>query len=190
MMTGRVRQNNINLRDGDVVGNNKTTNNYYQNDTKLSRLFCKLKEEVENNEKLKEVCEELNRYLTDKDPIGLEQKLINAEYDEEFIELAAEKKEYFSKKLYKYYEFESAQFIYVELLALIKTNFEDYIKPLINSKVETYKIQIEVREKVINPIIELLRFDSSDDFIINLNAEEVKGMIYYLTRRCHINWDK
>ena len=183
------RQKNIRIEgDGDAVNRDKITNVYNVRDTKLAKLFRKLKNEVDQDDRLYGICEELNRYLTDKDTIGLEKKLKDGGFDEDFILEAAEQKEYFSKKLYRYYEFESAQFIYVDLLALMKTNFQDYIKPLIDNNSDKSVIRIEVREKVINPIIELLRYDSTDDTTINLNAEEVKGMIYYLTGRCHIKW--
>ncbi|MHC9088737.1 ABC-three component system protein [Tenacibaculum sp. IMCC1] len=176
--------------DGDVVGGNKITHIHNSKGTRLSRLFDALNREVQNDKKLQNVCEELNRYLTDKDTIGLERKLEDGGFDEDYIIEAIEQKEYFSKKLYKYQEYESAQFIYVDLLALIKTNFTDYIYPLLKQKPDLLTLNSELRDKIVNPILNTLNTDGAGDSILNLNAEEVKGMVYYLTGRCHIKWSK
>lgn len=189
LMVNRVSQKNIKIKgDGDVVAGNKIVNNYDSDYTRLKRLFDALCSEFTKNEKLTEVCEELNRYLTEKDTIGLEKKLFDAGYKEDYILDALEQKEYFSKKLYHYKEYDSAQKIYVDLLALIKTSFQDYIYPLIEEKATDSEIKSAIREKVINPIIEILNIDGAQDNVLNLNAEEVKGMIFYLTGMCHIKW--
>lgn len=190
-MTRNGGQSGISIGgDGDVVGRDKITNIHSYKGTRLSRLFEALNNEVQNDEKLLSVCEELNRYLTDKDTIGLEQKLVDGGFDKDYIIEAIEQKEYFSKKLYKYQEYESAQFIYVDLLALIKTNFTDYIYPLLKQKPDLLRLNLELRERIVNPILTTLNTEGADDSILNLNAEEVKGMIYYLTGRCHIKWNK
>src|SRR5690606_20828625 len=128
-MIGGTNQENINLvGDGDVVGRDKKEIHYHygtSNNTKLKVLFDSLYNEVQKDEKLKNICEELTRYLTDKDTIGLEKKLQDGGYGSDYILDAIEQKEIFAKKLYRFQEYESAQYIYVELLALIKTNFQD-----------------------------------------------------------------
>lgn len=188
-MTNRVNQKNIKIEGGgDVVGGNKIVKYYDSDYTRLRRLFDTLCSEFTNNQKLLDVCEELNRYLTKKDTIGLEKKLYDAGYKEDYVLDAIEQKEYFSKKLYLYKEYDSAQKIYVDLLALVKTNFQDYIYPLIDEKVADSIIKATIREKVINPIIEILKMDAAEDNVLNLNAEEVKGMIFYLTGMCHLKW--
>ena len=191
-MSKRIRQEDIKVGKGDVVAGDKIDNSHHHYDTrrnlKITRLFEALKAESDKDDKLSDICDELVRYLTEKDTIGLEQKLKDGGFNNSYIDNAFEQKEFFAKKLYRYQEFESAQRIYVELLALIKTNFQDYISPLIASNGTYEIINSEVREKVINPIIDMLNSDGANDDILNLNAEEVRGMLYYLTGRCHIKW--
>lgn len=189
-MIKRTTQENITIDgNGDVVAGDKVENHYYSNKyTRLKRLFDALFEEVQQNEKLQIVCEELNRYLTDKDTIGLEQKLIDGGFNDSYITNATEQKEFFAKKLYRFQEYESAQFIYVDLLALIKTNFQDYVYPILKKEIDKSILNQTIREKIVDPILLILNTDGADDNILNLNAEEVKGMIYYLTGRCHIKW--
>jgi len=191
-MIGGTNQENINLvGDGDVVGRDKKEIHYHygtSNNTKLKVLFDSLYNEVQKDEKLKNICEELTRYLTDKDTIGLEKKLQDGGYGSDYILDAIEQKEIFAKKLYRFQEYESAQYIYVELLALIKTNFQDFIYPLIQSESDKVTISHAIREHIINPIIRTLSLEGAQDTVLNLNAEEVRGMLYYLTGRCHIKW--
>ena len=189
-MIERNNQSDISIGgDGDVVGRDKIINNHSSSNTRLRRLFEALYNEVQNDEKLQNICEELNRYLTESDTIGLEQKLIDGGFNENSILEATKQKEYFSKKLYKFQEYESAQYIYVDLLALIKANFEDYVYPLLQTKPSLLELNSELRSRIVDPIVNTLNNDGSDDNILNLNVEEVKGMIFYLTGRCHIKWN-
>ncbi|WP_299160934.1 ABC-three component system protein [uncultured Tenacibaculum sp.] len=193
MLKSNKTQSEISIgRDGDVVGGNKYVKNEFINNnyrTRLSRLFEALIAEVNDETKLEDVCEELNRYLVDKDIIGLEQKLTDGGFSQNFISDASEQKEMFAKKMYKFRNYESAQFIYVELLAVIKTTFLDLIFPLIEEEVSKKEILQSVREKIIEPINERLNKEGAEDTILNLNSEEIRGMVYYLTGRCHIKWN-
>jgi len=161
---------------------------YLEKQSKFSRLFSKLNSEVISNDRYPQILEELQRYLTDKDSYGLEKKLIDGGFSEQEIIKASDRKEMYVKKQEKNILYVSAQRIYCELLAKIMIDFEVYIDPLINRGETKEVILKEISEKVINPMFSLLNENAADDEVLYFNAEEIYGMIYYLTGRCHLNW--
>ena len=92
------------------------------------------------------------------------------------------------KKQEKYKYYESAQWINSHLFAEILLKFNDYIKPLIDSNVDKNTIFTSVGKMVIEPIVQKLNVEGADDNYLCYDAEDVLGMVYYLTGRCHINW--
>jgi hypothetical protein len=43
-------------------------------------------------------------------------------------------------------------------------------------------------EKVIHPIFTLLNDEAGEDDVLFFTTEEIYGMVYFLTARCHLNW--
>src|SRR5690606_14874525 len=94
-----------------VGGNDLSSTNHYHNytqQTKLSKLFDRLKEEYNADNRIDEINDDLQRYLLDRDAIGLEQKLIDGNIAHLYEDAMWLKEEY-SKKLTKYVFFEPAQ---------------------------------------------------------------------------------
>ncbi|WP_415376407.1 ABC-three component system protein [Patiriisocius sp. Uisw_017] len=188
-MTKKISQKNIETESGDVVGRDKIVNAPKQ--VKIShirRLFRDLSTEYGNEDKIKQICFELTAYQIEKDVIGLEAKLNDAGCTNNYIENAEVVKQKFAKKLYHYQEYQSAQRIFVLLLAQISELFRAKILPLLNEGKDVIELQNDIYEEIINPIYELLSKEASEDNVLYLNPEEIKGMIYYLTGRCHIKW--
>lgn len=68
-------------------------------------------------------------------------------------------------------------------------DFETYIeKPLINKGASKDEIFMAVLEKVVNPVLDLINIEGENDDVLNYTLEDVFGMVYYLTGKCHINW--
>ena len=82
-MLKNTNQNNANIEGSGnkiIGGDDKSqTNNYYSSNGKLSSLFEKLKASVDNSQEIEKISDDLKRYTTRRDTIGLEQKLKNAE---------------------------------------------------------------------------------------------------------------
>lgn len=154
--------------------------------SKIKELFKKFKYEKENNIQFSEIIEELDRFSKPKSGpvIGLEAKLIAANR-ESFLEYAIEVKEFYTKKLYKYQFYESAQNINIYLLALVRTYFMNYVYPLIYNGESSETVNIMVGEKIINPLLEELDGDT-----LGFSSEDIEGMIYFLTGNCYIKWTK
>ena len=72
--------------------------------------------------------------------------------------------------------------------SLISTNFDIYVYPLIlENQSKKYILEI-LNEKVIQPILEILNKEGAEDNYLNYNANDIFGMVYFLTGKCHLNW--
>jgi hypothetical protein len=159
------------------------------NKTRFSKRFDKLNEEVASDEKYEGVMDSLKHYLTKLDGIDMPTKLKDGGFSGSEIIKAIRRKEKYAKKLEKNLFFESAQWIDSQLFAKIMIDFETYIeKPLINKGANKDDILIAVVEKVIKPVLSLINIEGENDDVLNYSLEDVFGMVYYLTGKCHINW--
>lgn len=152
----------------------------------LHDLYEKFNQEKENNQDLKDFCEELDylNSIIDVEVIGLEQKLIDG--DREYMLLyAKEVKERFHKKLMRTSQYSSiAQDINVFLLTKVRRGFMTEIYGLICKKGSEEKINLLITERIINPV--------KADLGVNLfryNEDDIMGMIFFLTGNCHIKWN-
>jgi hypothetical protein len=178
--------------DGDQAGhdiNKQVTNLNFDSSQRsisaMQTLLKKFKDEREKNPQLTEFIEELDYYNKplDGDVIGLEQKLINGK-QEDFIDYALRMKERYHKKLMKYQFSEAAQLINLHLLALVESYFMHHIYPQICNGQTSENVNSLIQELLINPMLGQL-----DDNPLGFNAQEVNGMIYFLTGNCHIKWN-
>jgi hypothetical protein len=162
---------------------------YLTKKTRFSKRFEKLNSEVANNERFAGILDDLKYYITKLDGIDMPTKLNDGGFSSGEILAATRKKEKYAKKLEKNKFFESAQWIDSQLFAKIKMDFETYVeKPLIYKGASKDIILKTIVEKVITPILDLINIEGENDEILNYNAEDIFGMIYYLTGKCHINW--
>lgn len=162
---------------------------YVAKKSRFSKRFEKLNKEVAADERYEHVMDDFKYYITTLDGVDMPTKLSHGGFNESEIIEATRKKEKYAKKLEKNKFFESAQWIDSQLFAKIKIDFEAYVYiPLINSGASKDLIVRTVVEKVVNPILELINSEGEDDEILNYNAEDIFGMVYYLTGMCHLNW--
>ncbi|MCT4306067.1 hypothetical protein HZP20_16945 [Elizabethkingia anophelis] len=191
-MFGKDSQKDIKIvgHGNDIVNGDKITTIYKsQNNSKLSALFVSLKKQFENpqNEKeIKDISDDLNRYLIPRDPIGLEKKLEIAgksHLEDDFLEL----KQIFNKKLIKFQNFEPAQEIFTFILAIILEKYRNIVKPMIRESMPERDILKAISIEIVSPIVALIQSEGCDD-IMGLNSNDIEGMYHYLTGNCYINW--
>lgn len=191
-MTSLTNQRGNTIKDGDLVGGNKTVNNTVnytpEKKTKLSSLFDKLQQEFDQQKKVDGISEDLERYSIPRDTIGLEQKLADGGRAHLIKDAAWLKQEYF-KKLTRFQFFEPAQEIHAFLLGLVLQKFRYIIYPLINSGNSEEEISKAISEKVIDPIVQTIQDEGCND-VMGLSSTDIDGMIYFLTGQCHIKWVK
>lgn len=173
------RQLNIKENSGPIFLTKKT---------RFARRFEKLNQEVKNDERYEGTMEALKFYLTKLDGISAETKLYDGGFNENEVISAIKRKQNYAKRLQLNRFFESAQWIDSQLFAKIKMDFEAFITPLIDTGSSKSEILKEVVLKVVQPILDLINSEGEDDEILNYNAEDIFGMVYYLTGQCHINW--
>jgi hypothetical protein len=162
---------------------------YIKPKSKYAVRFERLKTEVSNEVRYQGVLDELEFYLTKMDSIGITQKLIDGGFTQNEIIKATRRKEKYAKKAQKNRFYESAQRIDIDLFAKMIIDFETYVEqPLINNGADKSVILKALLEKVVNPILNILNEEGADDEILNYNAEDIYGMIYFLTGKCHLNW--
>lgn len=189
MLDKNVIQQSINGDFNKQVtqGNNSIyiENDGYTNQS-LNRAIRKCLQNIDEEEDFKGFITKLTEYMhpREEEVIGLEQKLINGNrqdllYDAEF------QKEKFAKKIIKGQLSKSVQNAYVHILACINSLFRSYVKPhLVNNKPNEI-INTIIQKQIIDEI-----YNQICDLDIDLNMDDIFGMLYYLTGNCYINWEK
>ena len=163
-------------------------NIYFAKKTRFARRFEKLNQEVKNDERYEGTMESLKYYLTKLDGISAETKLSDGGFKENEVIYAIRRKERYAKRLQLNRFFESTQWIDSQLFAKIKMDFETFILPLIDNGSSKSEILEEVVIKVVQPVLDLINLEGEDDEVLNYNADDIFGMVYYLTGQCHLNW--
>lgn len=161
---------------------------YFSSKTRFSKRFEKLNSEVACNEKYEGFMDDFKYYITKLDGVDMPTKLQDGGFHENEIVMATRRKEKYAKKLEINRFFESAQWIDSQIFAKIKIDFETYVEPLIFKGGSKDEILQAVHERVITPVLDLINIEGESDEVLNYNVEDIYGMIYYLTGKCHINW--
>lgn len=156
--------------------------------TRFSKRFEKLKNEIASDIRYEGILSDFEYYNTKLDGKDMPSKLEDGGFSERYILRATIRKQKYAKKAEKYKFFESAQWIDCQLFAKIKLEFDTHVEPLINTGAEKSIIIQAVSEKVVKPVLELINIEGENDEILNYDSEDILGMIYFLTGKCHINW--
>ena len=173
------QQNNFGSIQGDVRLTPKT---------RMQKRFEKLQEEVKNDKRYESFIEDFNTYNTIQDGIGLEQKLIDAGFTPREILRAMKFKEKYAKRVVMGEMFHAQQEIDVEIFSIIDNNFETYVYQKVLENCEKSAILECLMEKVVQPILDILNKEGESDDFLNYTANDIYGMIYFLTGKCHLNW--
>lgn len=157
-----------------------------QKHNKLKELFRAFEYEKDNNIQFREFIDELEHFTTPKveTVIGLDAKLKNGNRDT-IIDFAKDVKEMYTKKLFKYQFYQSAQKINVYLLGLTWQYFMTSVYPLVCNGVPDNVINDAIKNSIIDPLLEALDGDT-----LGFQPHDISGMIYFLTGNCHIKWTK
>lgn len=161
---------------------------YLTKQTRFSKRFEKLNKEVASDERYEGIMDSLKYYLTSRDGIDMPTKLQDGGFNQNEIIEATRKKEKFAKRLELNKFFESAQWIDSQLFGKIKMDFQAFVLPLVNSGISKDEIFKELVLKVIYPVLDLINVEGENDEVLNYNADDIFGMVYYLTGQCHLNW--
>jgi hypothetical protein len=186
-MSQQVENNENQIQSQLNIGENQGAI-YLSKQTRFSKRFEKLNKEVASDERYEGIMESLKYYLTKLDGIDMPTKLEDGGFKKSEIIEATRKKERYAKKLELNRFFESAQWIDSQLFGKIKMDFEAFVLPLINQGASKDEIFREVVLKVVQPVLDLINVEGECDEVLNYNADDIFGMVYYLTGQCHLNW--
>jgi hypothetical protein len=156
--------------------------------SRLAQRFKRLQEEVQQNHTVNDFLEDFKYYNTELDGRSMPAKLQDGGFNEVEIGRATVRKHKYRKKMEKNRFYETAQKIDLEIFSIINHNFESYIEPLILNKNTISEIKLAVREKVVNPICELLNEHGAYDDFLSYDMDDIYGMVFFLTGKCHLNW--
>jgi hypothetical protein len=151
----------------------------------IARLTEQYRKEKENNVRFRETVERLQHYQTQADGglvLTLEEKLQQGGR-EDLIRFALATKEMFTKKLVKYSLYESAQEIQAFLLAEVYSRFHEFVYQDVCDKKPADVVNARIRVQIIEPLLGML-----GENILKHYAEDINGMLYFLTGNCHIKW--
>lgn len=149
----------------------------------LKQKLLQVSKEALYDESFKDIIDSLNHYIqvSKRSPRNLRTKLEEANRKNDINE-AEELKTLFTMKLFKNNFSESAQDCFTHILATLKSQYDAKVKSLIESGASRVEIDAQVLE-VINFMYEQLISTAFEQ-----NTQEIKGMLYYLTGNCHIEW--
>lgn len=178
---------------GFGLSNRQAARDYLENctvqavrESGLARLLVKYEEGIKSDPAAGEFVSALLGFMEtrDREIIGLKGKLVNGGR-EDLLDSAAYLKHQFSKKLAKDELSESVQRVYAHILSIINTTFAQKVRPLILEGAAIRDVDSVIFEEIYNPI-----YDDIACADIGLTMDHVRGMLFYLTGKCHIRWDK
>ena len=171
----------------DLVGRDKIETNIYNYpklESKRQQLVDQIQKELKECTEITKIISKLEHFNTPvvgEVVVGLEAKLKEGR-QEKIYPYAKSAKESFAKKLNTHLFSETAQTILARLLAEVYARFNRHVTPQLQSS-SPEQIADLVQEKVLNPLNEEIGTE-----VLDLYADEVDGMLYFLTGNCHVKW--
>ena len=163
-------------------------NNVFESDkSALEKVVQKIVATANEHNELVDIIDDLNDYITDhpyREVIGLETKLNNGGR-EDLYPKAILLKNRFERRIAKAQLSIVEQKVYVQVLSHILSAFDQYIRPQILEDPSKEIIDTAIFEKIIEPVHKAII-----DFDDCITKELVSGMLYFLTGKCHVVWDK
>lgn len=168
---------------GNMTVVNESRSNKYNQYLKLVEEF---ERELETGEiEFREFIDKIQHYTSniDDEVIGLERKLENGGFKDDYS-WAKEMKEYYFKKITVNGLSKATQKIHAFILARVCINFNLHVRGAINDGVPKNIVRELITSKVILPVQEML----GENNVLDLYDDDITAMIYFLTGNCHIKW--
>lgn len=178
--------------DANVQYNNKAEhqgdNHFYQAPiSSLEKAISEIRASLAGDEKLYDIIDDLNDYITDnplRQVIGLDEKLIQGDR-QSLIAEARLLKNRFERRIAKNQMSMSEQHVYVQVLAAINSTWQLTIKPMMSNGDSSQTVDQAIWENLIQPVHKaIVTYDSL------VSTDTVRGMLFFLTGKCHLVWEK
>jgi hypothetical protein len=153
--------------------------------TSMTALIEGYVAEAASNEQFSAIVAGLQHYLAVTPGVevkGLEQKFAHADRKDQLAE-ALILKERAYQKIMKFQFSQSAQEIFAFLLAELHSNYQQIVWPQILAEAPRTTIDSLVLTDVLNPA--LARLEKNP---LRIYKDELRGLLFFLTGNCWINW--
>lgn len=154
--------------------------------SKIRKLSEKVKNQYVDDDNYK-LIEKLEHFMTEKvegEFQGLEKKLSIGERQDLLVH-AMEVKEMFAKRINKEPFSPEAQELFVHLLSHVRNTFQYKIHSQIKDNASNKDVDELILNQILNPLYEDVGAGE-----VNIDMDDIAGMLYFLTGNCHINWAK
>lgn len=162
-------------------------NNYFQSISALEKVIQGIVSSSKDSPELVGIIEDLIDYITDhpnREIIGLEKKLEKGGRLDLLVNAVMFKNK-FSRRVAKSQMSLTEQRVYIQILSHILVSFNHFVRPKILENSLASEIDGLVATHVIEPAHKAII-----DFDNTVTQELVLGMLYFLTGKCHLVWDK
>lgn len=188
--TTSVIGNNISSVETDggdfVLGTKSTIVVVGPNRNKITEIIELSKSYAEESDDYRELVEELESYQKprpNREIVGLENKLRLASM-EELLEDAFYLKDKTARRLARHQFSSQKMAVHIYLFGKIREQFNSNILPIIKNGLSPDEVNQVISNVIVSPISEeVAPADPS------INADIVRGMLYFLTGNCHIKWN-
>ncbi len=164
-----------------------TGNNIFVQLSSLEEAVEQIKRSLGSDTDAVDFIENLADYITEhpnREIIGLESKLDRGGR-QDLTDTAVLLKNRFERKLAKNQMSLAEQHVYVQLLSSISSIWHMKIKPLINVDASKTTVDKAIYDELIEPVHKaVVRYDTL------VTSELISGMLYFLTGKCHLVWEK
>lgn len=164
-----------------------TGDNHFTAVSSLEQAVIEIKKNLGEDKKAVDIIDELADYITEhptRKVIGLENKLKNGDR-EDLKDRAVLLKNRFERKVAKNQMSLAEQHVYVQVLSAISSIWHSKIKPIIDIDASKNAVDSVLFSELIEPVHKaVVRYDTL------ATSESVSGMLYFLTGKCHLEWEK
>lgn len=150
----------------------------------LQLLIANSQQMAKDDPSYRDMIEEFQEFLTPRAGrkiIGLDDKLIEGNR-EDLLDDAIYLESRFSRKVSKVQMSDKEQIVYFHCLSKINSYFNSYVRTKIKANKENDIIDASIQEKIINPLYKEIAV------VQPMSMEMIRGMLYFLTGKCHIRW--
>jgi hypothetical protein len=153
----------------------------------LKELINRTNELLVEDEEYRDFIHELNSLLeqrSGREIIGTEKKLLNGNR-QDLLEDSWFYESKFARKLAKGELSRTSQAIFLHCLSTINEEFVTNIRPLILQDIDKLIVNQVIERNIIDNLYgQVCSADSS------ITKQVIRGMLYFLTGKCHIKWEK